>query len=82
MSNRRVLRRIRHKTPDWRWRLNEFTSVLDYLRPRQMSETEDRKAKAARAKALVRAHLDELKLALFLMFTYPNSSRRGSKPQS
>lgn len=30
--DRRVPRRIRHSSPDWRWRLNQFTSALDYLR--------------------------------------------------
>lgn len=66
MSDRRVSRRIRHTTPDWCWRLNEFTSVLDYLPPLKMSEAENRKAKAARAKALVRTLSNELKPALFL----------------
>jgi hypothetical protein len=69
-------------TPDWCWRLNEFTSVLDHPRPHQMSETEDRKAKAARAKALVRTLHNKLKPPLFLIITDPNSSRRGNKPQS
>jgi len=71
-------------TPDWRWRLNEFTSVLDYLRPHQMSETEERerKAKAARALARVRTLPNRLKLPLFLTISDPNSSRRGNRPQS
>ena len=69
-------------TPDWRWRLNEFTSVLDYLHPHQMSEEEVRKAKAARAKAYVRTLPNKLKLPLFLTIADPNSSRRGNKPQS
>ena len=49
----RVHRRVPRRTPDWRWRLNQFTSALDYLRYPKMSEADDRKAKAARAKALV-----------------------------
>ena len=71
-------------TPDWRWRFNEFTSVLDYLRPHQMSEAEERerRAKTARAKALVRTLPNRLKSPLFLTITDPNSSRRGNRPQS
>lgn len=50
--------------PDWRWRPNQFTSALDHLPHLQMSEVDDRKAKAARAKALVCIPIHKSKLPL------------------
>ena len=82
VSDGRVPQRIHHNS-----RL-ALAAQRVYLRhrlpppPHEMSEPEDRKAKAARAKALVRTLPDEPKLFPFLTIRDHNSSRRGNKPRS
>lgn len=46
--------------------LAHYTTILGYIRPVQMSGADDRKAKAARAKALVRTSFNGLKPSPFL----------------